>query len=115
MVSEEKDIHESLHILLSTRPGERIMLPEFGCDIKSMVFEVVDSSNISLMKNMIKNAILFFEPRITLEDIDIQFADELGGKLLIDIQYTIRKTNTRSNMVFPYYIAEGTEVKYLSG
>lgn len=112
MVSEDEDIKESLMILLSTRPGERIMLPEYGCDTQTLVFDAIDATNISIMKRMIERAILYFEPRITLDQIDIDFDNQLEGLLNIKLSYTIRKTNTRSNMVYPYYIIEGTDVRY---
>lgn len=110
MISEADDIRESLFILLSTKPGERVMLPNYGCDMKAMVFESVNESNINFMKNLIENAVLFYEPRITLEDVEFRFEDQLNGKLLIELIYTIRKTNTRTNMVYPYYILEGTDL-----
>ncbi|MEO1652938.1 MAG: GPW/gp25 family protein [Bacteroidota bacterium] len=115
MVSEEADIQESLHILLSTRPGERIMLPEYGCDTYALVFEAIDATNISVMKRMIERAILYFEPRITLNEVKISFVEETEGLLNIDLDYTIRKTNTRSNMVYPFYVLEGTDVRYQAG
>ena len=95
LVSEEEDIRESLFILLSTKPGERTMLPEYGCDLNKMIFESIDSSLITEMKGMIENAILYFEPRIILNEIDISQDKTNDGLLLIDVQYTIRKTNKR--------------------
>lgn len=112
LVSEEEDIKESLFILLSTKPGERIMLPEYGCDLHKMLFESMDSSLITQIKSMIEHSILYFEPRIILNDIDIRPDKNTDGLLLIDVHYTIRKTNKRSNMVYPYYIIEGTEARY---
>lgn len=112
LVSEEEDIKESLFILMSTKPGERIMLPEYGCDLHKMVFESIGSSLITEMKGLIENAVLFFEPRIILNGIDIRPDSNSEGLLLIDLHYTIRKTNKRSNMVYPYYIIEGNEARF---
>ncbi len=112
LVSEEEDIRESLFILLSTKPGERTMLPEYGCDLNKMIFESIDSSLITEMKGMIENAILYFEPRIILNEVDISQDKTNDGLLLIDVQYTVRKTNKRSNMVYPYYILEGNEARF---
>jgi phage baseplate assembly protein W len=112
LVSEEDDIKESLFILLSTKPGERIMLPEYGCDLHKMVFEAVDSTMITSIKSMIQRSILFFEPRINLNEIHIRPDKEKDGLLLIDVHYTIKKTNKRSNMVYPYYIIEGNDVRF---
>lgn len=110
MVSEEEDIRESLMILLSTKPGERIMRPEYGCDTQALVFETINTTSITVLKRMIQRAILYFEPRITLDEIEAQMDEDIHGKLLINLHYTIRKTNTRSNMVYPFYLIEGTEI-----
>jgi phage baseplate assembly protein W len=108
MVSEVDDIRESLRILLSTTPGERVMLPAYGCGLRSKMFESVDEAMITELKDLIERAILFFEPRITLEAVDVAIKDILEGRVEIDISYRIRTTNTRSNMVFPFYLLEAT-------
>ena len=110
LVSEDDDIRESLRILLSTVPGERVMYPEYGCGLKSLVFADITSSVITEIKNMIENAILFFEPRITLEIIRIDTGELYEGVVKISLDYTIRTTNSRSNMVYPFYILEGTNI-----
>jgi hypothetical protein len=108
MVSADDDIHESLQILLSTSPGERIMNPAFGCGLRTRVFGTVSASMITEVKDMVERAILFYEPRITLNGIEVVQRDALGGILDIDIQYTVRSTNTRSNLVYPFYYLEAT-------
>ncbi len=110
MVSGELDIKESLAILLSTNPGERVMLPEYGCGIKSLVFSEINLGTITEIKAMIKDAILYFEPRIALEEIAIETNDSLNGRLFINLIYTVITTNSRSNLVYPFYIMEGTLV-----
>ena len=110
LVADEKDIRESLYILLSTRPGERVMAPDFGCGMHAQVFEIVSESTISLVKDMIARAILFFEPRITLDRIVMDDREINDGLLQIRLDYTIRTTNTRHNMVYPFYFREGTNV-----
>lgn len=111
MVEEEEDIRESLKILLSTRPGERVMQPAFGCGLQAMVFDTINESTITEIKDIIERAILFFEPRITLEDIDVGTEDALEGRLNIQLNYCVRKTNTRSNIVYPFYHLEGSQVR----
>ena len=110
MVEEEEDIKESLRILLSTRPGERVMQPSFGCGLRAKVFDTINESTITEIKDIIERAILFFEPRITLEDIDVATEDALEGRLNIQLNYRVRKTNTRSNIVYPFYHLEGSQV-----
>lgn len=86
------------------------MQPSYGCGLNKMVFESMDESAITEIKDLIGRAILFFEPRITLEDIEIDVSDLDEGLLSIVIEYTIISINTRSNIVYPFYIQEGTSV-----
>ena len=111
MVAEEEDIRESLRILLSTRPGERVMQPDYGCGLHTMVFENLDESTVTELKDIIERSVLFFEPRITLESVDIDTDESLEGSLKIQLNYTVRLTNTRSNIVYPFYYLEGSQVR----
>jgi phage baseplate assembly protein W len=111
MVSEDEDIRQSLFIILSTRPGERMMLPDFGCGINEMAFETMDRANMTYAKNLIETAFLRYETRITVNDIEFETAEEIDGILYINIDYTVRTTNTRSNMVYPFYLKEGTNIR----
>jgi phage baseplate assembly protein W len=110
MVSDVNDIEESIKIILSTTPGERIMQPEFGCDLKRLVFETIDSTLIANLNHLIYHALLNFEPRITFIDIEILNMDNLDGNLMIRINYKVIITNSRHNIVFPFYLLEGTNV-----
>lgn len=110
MVTAEQDIRESLYILLSTIPGERVMLPEYGCFLHSHVFDLMGETLITHLKGLIEHAVLFFEPRVVLENIVITIADSGIGRLEILLEYRIIQTNTRNNMVFPFYFNEGTLV-----
>ncbi|HEX7817333.1 GPW/gp25 family protein [Dyella sp.] len=108
MVAGADDIAESLFILLSTNPGERVMLPAYGCGLRRMVFEEISEQTITEMKDIIRKAILFFEPRVILNRIDAQVVDPLDGRLDLLIDYTIRTTNTRHNLVYPFYLHQAT-------
>lgn len=106
MVSEEEDIEQSLHILLSTRVGERLMRPDFGVDLHSLVFHNMDLTARTQLKDAIERAVLYYEPRITLRDVMFDVSEERNGVLRICLEYTIRLTNTRGNLVYPYYYEE---------
>lgn len=106
MLQGEEDIKSSLQILLSSRLGERVMQPEFGCNLDDLVFEDLDTTLITDLKNRVEVSILYFEPRINLNSIEIIPQTELEGKILLSINYTIRATNSRSNLVFPFYLSE---------
>lgn len=105
----EDDIEKSLQILLSTRPGERIMLPGYGCNLDELLFNPLNLTLKTYVADLIKTAILYHEPRIDAEKIQIKESTDNDGLLLIDIDYRVRITNSRKNMVFPFYKAEGTE------
>ncbi len=107
-VSGADDIHQSLQILLSTRLGERVMQDEFGCDLDSVLFEEIDQGLINRLTSLMTDAILYHEPRITLDRIDISASEAEPGLLLISLDYTIRSTNSRFNMVYPFYLSEAT-------
>jgi hypothetical protein len=108
MVSGSTDIHQCLHILLSTRLGERIMQDEFGCALDSIVFEEIDQGLINTLNHTITDAILYHEPRIILDELDVSESADEPGLLLISLIYTIRGTNSRFNMVYPFYINEAS-------
>ncbi len=110
MFEGEKDIESSLEILLSTRLGERIMQPNYGCNLDEMVFEAMNLTMLTYLKDLVENAILYFEPRIDLEGVDIDTSRETEGVLLIRIEYTVRTTNSRFNYVYPFYKNEGTNL-----
>ncbi|MEL6424254.1 MAG: GPW/gp25 family protein [Pseudomonadota bacterium] len=107
-VEAEEDIVESLRILFSTRPGERVMHPRYGCRLHDLVFEPMDDETEAAIETAIARAILFFEPRIELEDVSVETRDWLEGHLAIQLVYRVRTTNTRHNIVYPFYQREGT-------
>ncbi len=111
MLSDGEDIRSSLEILLSTRPGERVMRPNYGCNLDELLFEPLTTTMKTYMKDLIQTAILYHEPRIAVDKIELIDTGEMEGRILINIEYTIRSTNSRFNYVFPFYIQEGTEVK----
>jgi uncharacterized protein len=110
MLEDEVDIKSSLQILLSTRLGERVMLPGYGCNLEELLFSPLNLTLKTYVVDLIKTAILYHEPRIDVKKIDIDPTDELNGVLLVNIDYIIRSTNSRMNMVFPFYKEEGSEI-----
>jgi len=111
MTSDEADIQLSLQILLSTRQGERVMVPDYGCNLDKMVFEPMTTTFKTYISEMIRTAILYYEPRIDLNSVKIDDSRETEGVILIILDYTVRTTNSRFNFVYPYYKNEGTELK----
>lgn len=110
MVEEEEDIRQSLLLIISTAPGERIMNPKFGCDLTTTIFNNITSLAINRMKDLVRTAILNYEPRITLHEVRIDASQAWEGVVHINLDYTIRKINVRTNIVYPFYLKEGTNV-----
>lgn len=108
MVSSEKDIQQSIRIILGTIPSERVLDQRFGCDLISYVFETNDPTYLTLLRDAIKNALLYYEPRIKVNEITFGKENFHEGILHIHITFTIIITNSRNNMVYPYYFKEGT-------
>jgi uncharacterized protein len=108
MVTQQQDVEESLRILLSTSPGERVMHPNYGCGLQRMVFENMDESRLTEIRSLVERAVLFFEPRVILHDLLIDTDELFAGILRLRLDYSIRTTNTRHNLVYPLYLAEAT-------
>lgn len=109
LVDDDEDIRQSLKILLSTQLGERIMQPNFGCNLQSVVFEKADKPTKTLIRDMVETAILYHEPRIKLLTVNVNDDGEVEGKITIEIRYLIKTTNTRSNLVYPFYLNEAND------
>lgn len=108
MSAEEDDVRESLEILLSTRVGERLMHPDYGCNLDEMIFEYMDLSMQTYIRDMVETAIVMYEPRVVLENVELISGGEMEGKLLLSIDYRIAGTNSCFNYVYPFYKTEGT-------
>mgnify|MGYP001791504626 CR=1 FL=1 len=108
LVSAEEDIHQSLQILLTTRLRERVMQPSYGCDLTDLVFEAVTPTVASNIKEKIRSAILYHESRIRINRLDLSLDEQLEGRVLIELDYTIISTNSRFNVVYPFYVQEGS-------
>jgi Bacteriophage baseplate protein W len=103
MTSDEEDIEKSLEILLSTALGERILRPDYGCNLEALIFEPLSTTLKTYVLGLIEQAILNFEPSISLDAIEILPATGGEGRLHIHIDYTVRTTNSRYNFVYPFY------------
>jgi phage baseplate assembly protein W len=106
-VEYEEDIAESIRILLDTSPGERVMRPDFGCGASGFVFEVMDTATITAIENSVRETLEIYEPRIIVNGVKTDVSRIDDGELLIEIAYTVRSTNARTNIVYPFYLTEG--------
>ena len=101
-----EDIRQSLGIILGTALGERIMRPDFGCNLEDQVFDAMNASMISYIETLVKTAILYHEPRIDADEISVA-PDQAAGRLDIRVSYVVRGANSRFNVVYPFYLNEG--------
>lgn len=102
-------IERSMKTILATAPGERVMRPDFGCAIWDLLFEPVDDRTIGRMIEAVREALSRWEPRVEVEGVDVVPDDELPGAVRIDIAYTLRATNDRRHLVFPFCVIPGGE------
>ena len=104
----EEDIREAIWIILGTSPGERIMRPDFGAGLRALTFEPINATTVALSKHRVEEALILWEPRI--DKITVEVAPEpTMGRLLIDIHYRVRATNSFYNLVYPFYLLEGRQ------
>ena len=106
MSTYEEDIKEAIHIILRTQKGERVMRPDFGCGIYDYVFSPINTATLTLIERSVREAITEWEPRVEIEKIEISTEEADQGRLLISIDYRVRRTNNRFNLVYPFYLKE---------
>lgn len=115
MTEEQEDIDASLRVLFGTALGERFLVPTYGLDMHELQFEPMSTSLRTLLRDRIKTTILIFEPRISVLSLDVRNPTEPDGTLLIVLEYAIRATNSRFNLVYPFYRNDASEVRVASG
>jgi uncharacterized protein len=111
LARDEIDIEQAIELILGTAPGERPMRPEFGCGVHDFVFDSIDASTIGHMEESIRDALDHWEPRIVVDTVEFDLTDVDEGRLMIDIGYRIRVTNTLRNLVYPFYVIPAEELE----
>ncbi|WP_262697662.1 MULTISPECIES: GPW/gp25 family protein [Streptomyces] len=109
LVREEREIEESIRLILATSPGERPMRPEFGCALGDYVFAPADAGTAGQLAYEVRLALERWEPRIEVADVAVRFDDADNGVLYIDISYAVRGSNDPRNLVFPFYVIPHSE------
>ncbi|MGB9180936.1 MAG: GPW/gp25 family protein [Pyrinomonadaceae bacterium] len=109
LVAYEEDIRQAIMIIMGTEPGERIMRPDFGAGLNRFVFEPLNTTTMALVKTRVEEALIDWEPRITVIEVKVTADSNEQNKLLIDMSYRVRATNTLHNLVYPFYLQEATQ------
>ena len=111
MVEDEADIQQSLQILFGTRPGERILQPGFGLDLSPLLFEPLSTTLRTMLEDRILTTLLVHEPRIKVLNLAVDDTMAVEGLLQIRLTYSVRSTNSRFNLVYPYYLGDANELR----
>jgi phage baseplate assembly protein W len=107
LVSREQEIEEAIRLILGTSPGERPMRPEFGCRIHDYLFASADSETANSIAGEVRASLRRWEPRIDVSDVQVVMDARNPALLYIDVRYSIKATNDRRNLVFPFYVIPG--------
>jgi hypothetical protein len=107
LVGREQAIEKAIRLILGTSPGERPMRPEFGCRIHEYLFAPADAQTAGSIAKEVRHALRRWEPRIDVEDVVVTFDARESNLLYIDVRYSIKATNDRRNLVFPFYVIPG--------
>jgi uncharacterized protein len=102
-VSGDANLAKAMRLVLSTYPGERPMRPEFGSHLRDFVFRGIDGQAAAEIAHDVHEALLRWEPRVVVESVDVQPDPDDPEVAYIDIRYTVKSTNDRRNLVFPFY------------
>jgi len=104
----EEDVHQAVRIILGTNPGERVMRPDFGAGLKAFVFEPINSSTLARIRKQVEESLITWEPRIDVLQVSATPDPAQPARLLIEVDYRVRATNAVQNLVYPFYLQEGT-------
>jgi len=100
----EHDLDDAIRVVLATAPGERVMRPQFGCRIWDLLFEPITSNTLGLMAQSVREAVTQWEPRVEVHDVKVEADPSRDGLVHIDVEYVVRTTNNRRNLVYPFYV-----------
>jgi phage baseplate assembly protein W len=103
-VGQDAKIRQAIELILRTAPGERVTRPDFGCGIHDLVFETLSNDMLGRVISAVTTALATWEPRIDVLDVSTQQDADQPNRILIEIDYRVRSTNSRLNLVFPFYV-----------
>jgi uncharacterized protein len=108
MAEYDEDVRQAIRIVLLTNRGERMMRPEFGAGLNEFLFEPINPTTMQSVRTRVEEALIDWEPRIDLSEVKVTAAADRPGSVLIAIAYRVRATNNVGNLVYPFYLGEGS-------
>lgn len=111
MVADEEDIHSSLLVLFGTVAGERFLRPRYGLDMHELLFEPMSTTTRTYVEDRVRTSILVYEPRIDLLSLRLDTSGQYEGRVVLIVEYAVRATNSRFNLVYPFYNGDSNEVR----
>jgi phage baseplate assembly protein W len=105
-VSGDANVEQSVRIVLLTALGERVMRPGFGTRARSSLFTPGSVQALRMLEVSIRDALVEFEPRVDVESVRAEANVDEPSRVDVDVRYLIRRTNSRHNLVFPYYLGQ---------
>jgi Bacteriophage baseplate protein W len=106
--AHEEDIRQAIRIILGTNPGERVMRPDFGAGLNAFVFEPLSPTTLEALRTRVEEALVDWEPRIDVERVAVTADGREEGRVLIEVAYRVRASQSRHNLVYPFYLEEGS-------
>jgi uncharacterized protein len=103
----DEDVRQAIQIILGTNPGERVMRPDFGAGLRDFVFESIDATTMHRLQTRVQEALIDWEPRIDVTQVEVTIDPVRRNALLIQITYRVRASNSLTNLVYPFYLGEG--------
>jgi len=104
LVDYDTNIKQAIYVIINTVPGERVMRPEFGCEIHSLIFHPANEQTAAVAERYVREALIRWEPRITLKDVTVTPGASERGELFINLVYQIKGQHDVRSLVYPYYL-----------
>jgi phage baseplate assembly protein W len=100
----EDNVEECVRVVLGTAKGERAMRPDFGCGIHDLVFAPNNVGTHTLVAHHVEESLAKWEPRIRNIQVEVRADPDQEERILVELRYEIRATNSVHNLVFPFYL-----------
>jgi len=107
LTHHSNELQQSIQVILSTSPGQRVMRPNFGCRLQELIFAPNNSHTAAQVRRYVEEALGMWEPRINVLNVNVQPDPEEGNRILIEIHYLVKTTRNRRSLVYPFYLIPG--------